>query len=263
MSKLFTFVSYNIRHQVNLYMDMVNFVQNNPYTIAAIQERPNIEEMERISLNMPSNVKHLYKKTENYLAIIYSKNLVLNEICLDNSIFDMKILEDRTLNVQIDFPQESVYFINVHGYSKIHNDYEDLNEKMFKFLNCLKKPPKHIVMGDFNMNPFEANLFDEATFMSFREKEFVETTQTEKPVYYNPCWKYLCEREHPKGTLFYEGSMLGWDMFDQVLISKDLVSSYKSFEIPKTLGKKEISPLNCKKEKTFTDHMPIKLTLEM
>jgi len=263
MPDTFTFVSYNIRKQVNLYMDMMDFVKNNPKTIVAIQERPNLSVMETVSNNLPSGVNHIYKESVNDLAVIYPSEMIMTENSFTDSILDLKILDERTMSVDINFPKETISFINIHGYSKLHDDYKDLNEKMLKYLNGVKKPSKHVIIGDFNMNPFEENLFNEATFMSFREKKYVENSESTKPVYYNPCWKYMCERRNPKGTIFYEDSMLQWSMFDQVLISKQFVNNFRSFEIPSKLGTKKISVSDCKNEKNFSDHMPIKLTMEI
>lgn len=263
MPDTFTFVSYNIRKQVNLYKEMIDLVKNNSKTIVAIQERPKLPVMADISKNLPNGVKHIYKESVNDLAIIYPSDMIITEKSFENTMFNLEEVEKRTLNVEIDFPKESISIINIHGYSKLERDHNDLNEKIFKTLNLIKKPSKHLVIGDFNMDPFEENLFNETTFMSFREKNYVENSDSKKPMYYNPSWKYMCEKDHPKGTIFYEASMVQWSMFDQVLISKDFVNNYISFEIPLMLGTKKISVSDCKSEEKFSDHMPIKLTMEI
>lgn len=242
---------------------MVELVNNNPKTIVAIQERPNASVMADLSKNLPNGVKHIYKGSVNDLAVIYPSNMIMTMKRFDNTMFDLEEAEKRTLSVEFDLPKETISIINIHGYSKLEKDHSDLNEKIFKTLNIIKKPSKHLVIGDFNMDPFEENLFNKTTFMAFREKEYVMSSEKQVPMYYNPSWKYMCEKDHPKGTIFFETSMVQWSMFDQVLISKDLVNNFISFEIPSMLGTKMISVSDCKSEKNFSDHMPIKLTMEI
>ena len=151
MSDTFTFVSYNIRKQVNLYKEMIDLVKNNSKTIVAIQERPKLPVMADISKNLPNGVKHIYKESVNDLAIIYPSDMIITEKSFENTMFNLEEVEKRTLNVEIDFPKESISIINIHGYSKLERDHNDLNEKIFKTLNLIKKPSKHLVIGDFNM----------------------------------------------------------------------------------------------------------------
>lgn len=263
---MLTIVSYNIRRQSSLYKKMVELVKNNSNVIVAIQERPSIQEMKKISQRMPKCVKHQYFTNRNELAVIHSSSLSVLLRNIERGSFDKRLFDERALVVSIPLKNGNFDIVNVHGYSKIHKDSVTLNNKLFEMIKDLQKSSKHIIIGDFNINPYEEHwMHNQGIFLSYRNISSVKNLNHNDVIYYNPCWKYMCERSFPEGTIFYDKCMLQWAMFDQVLIAKSLVdeNSFRNFEIPQKLGTFLILEKNCSKKKYCSDHLPIKLTLEV
>ena len=245
---------------------MVELVKNASNVIVAIQERPCIPEMEKISQRMPKCVRHQYFNNCNDLAVIYPSTLSVLPKKIERGPFDKRLLDERTLVVSIPLENENFDIINVHGYSKQHQDSATLNDKLFEMIKDLNKSSKHIIIGDFNINPYEEHwMHNQGIFLSYRNISSVKNLDHKEITYYNPCWKYMSERSFPEGTIFYDKCMLQWAMFDQVLIAKSLVdaNSFRNFEIPLKLGQFVISEKNCSKKRFCSDHLPIKLTLKV
>ena len=260
----FTFVSYNIRRQRNIYEAMINYVNLHQDTIVAIQERPTLEIMSDISKKMPAKVKHIYKTSKNDLAIIFPSkfNITLSKPPITN--MNMASLEERTLQVNLPLLNENIEIINLHGFSKRKRTHESSNMWLFEKIKELNKASKHIVIGDFNINPYEEKfMYDENYFLSYRDIEAVKEQKSNTTIYYNPCWKYMSEQPFPKGTYYYDSCTIQWSMLDQVLITKTFVDSFKEFEIPRRLGNNFFSQKNCRNEDKYSDHLPIKLTMEV
>jgi hypothetical protein len=102
-------------------------------------------------------------------------------------------------------------------------------------------------------------------FLTYRNINCVKNINRKDVGYYNPCWRYMCEKLFPEGTIFYDKCMLQWEMFDQVLVAKNLVDEdvFRNFEIPSKLGNMVVTEKKCVKKRYCSDHLPIKLTMEM
>jgi hypothetical protein len=128
-----------------------------------------------------------------------------------------------------------------------------------------------ILMGDFNMAPFESSLVRadvlHATMSRHIASRGVRTVQGQQFKFlYNPMWGLLGDNieGRPPGTYFYPSGVLSrfWNMFDQILLRPALLPYYhkESVRIITTID--DVSLL--KKEKidaSISDHLPILLDL--
>ncbi len=99
-------------------------------------------------------------------------------------------------------------------------------------------------MGDFNDDPFDESIqfYARAT----RERGDVERAQT-APRFYNLAWRYLEQQgqDHngnPKtlcGTLYYGGN---GNIFDQILVSKGLLSQNGPLTVNEATARIEVYP---------------------
>ena len=87
-----------------------------------------------------------------------------------------------------------------------------------------------IVVGDLNMNPFEAGVVQASGFHAMMTRATVKdgsrTVQgREWPFFYNPMWGFFGDRtEGPPGTYYYRHGghvSYDWNIFDQLLIRPD------------------------------------------
>jgi hypothetical protein len=136
-----------------------------------------------------------------------------------------------------------------------------------------------IVVGDFNMNPFDAGMVEPLGFHALGNRDHAnpdtERHYDKTPIFYNPCWALLGDY-HPAhtdrrtgGSFYYAGSTsrrLFWHLFDQVLVSQEMVDSF----VPSSLSLVEVPSLHQemmsgidRKKAQYADHFPLTFTLTL
>lgn len=127
-----------------------------------------------------------------------------------------------------------------------------------------------ILIGDFNMNPFEKGMLSSNGFHAFPRK--IESNKhkrtvlsDEKKMFYNPMWKYLIKEDDPIGSYYYTSGgayTLHWHVFDQILIRPQLIPFLNSAEI---IGSFENVTFlkNNKPNSDISDHLPVLMKLNM
>jgi hypothetical protein len=89
-----------------------------------------------------------------------------------------------------------------------------------------------LLVGDFNMNPFEAGMISAVGLNATMCREIALRQQRNiqgrsYPFFYNPMWNHFGDdREGISGTYYYERNEhvnFYWNMFDQVLVRPDLI----------------------------------------
>jgi hypothetical protein len=132
-----------------------------------------------------------------------------------------------------------------------------------------------VVVGDLNMNPFEAGIVGaggfHATMVRAQALRGQRTVSGQLyPFFYNPMWGCFGERDGtPAGTYFYDSSEhvnYYWNMFDQVLLRPSLVGrlSRKGIEIVTHAGAVSLLSANGRPDKSVgSDHLPILFGLDL
>lgn len=134
------------------------------------------------------------------------------------------------------------------------------------------------VVGDFNMNPFDAGMVQPAGFFALNNRSEVRPTREAQFVpelmFYNPCWALLSdidpldnEQTRVSGTHYYTGApskKLYWHLYDQVIVSKSLTDRLVANELhigtyPPLLAyvKSRSGLVN------YSDHLPLYFTLNL
>lgn len=134
----------------------------------------------------------------------------------------------------------------VHGVSKRDMDAESQIfgcAKLERNISLAEQQVKHcrtILVGDFNMNPFEPGLIAagglHAVMCRSIARERSRTVQDEDyQFFYNPMWSLWGDASPgPPGTYYYrraEYRLLFWNMFDQVLIRPDLLEYFHNEDL--------------------------------
>ncbi|CAN5500839.1 hypothetical protein BH09BAC4_BH09BAC4_18090 [soil metagenome] len=145
-------------------------------------------------------------------------------------------------------------------------------EQLLKVENRLQLD-RHIVLGDFNMNPFETGMIKANGFhgtmsseVASRGSRMVQTR--EYPYFYNPTWSLFGDlNKDVSGTYYYQHAEhvnYEWNVFDQVLIRPSMVNNFvkDSLEIIQTDSVTSlITKRNIPDQKTYSDHLPLFFTL--
>lgn len=130
-----------------------------------------------------------------------------------------------------------------------------------------------IVIGDFNMNPFEAGMvaadglhavMDRHTAM--REARIVQGKK--KKFFYNPMWSRLGDlSKGPPGTYHYPSSgqvCFFWNTFDQVLLRPSLLKYFSEEDLKVITRFKDtnlLTEIGKPDKRKFSDHLPILIKL--
>ncbi|MBS1917003.1 MAG: hypothetical protein JST87_12060 [Bacteroidetes bacterium] len=173
-----------------------------------------------------------------------------------------------------------INFVIVHLPSKLYYDEADQDA----FSNEVKKVIDEIenqtncfdtvVLGDFNMNPFQRGMIQTTGFHSTFDKKtakenFRIVQGKEYKYFYNPMWSFFGELGRGKvhGTFFYKSPKpicYFWNIFDQVLFRPTLLDSIfaeETLEIVTRIGDFELVKGNQIIDKKISDHLPIQFEL--
>lgn len=170
-----------------------------------------------------------------------------------------------------------ILLVAVHIPSKLHSDEREqaaISTRIADEIDKREQEQGHtrtIVMGDFNMNPFEAGLVSADGFHGVMDKRIaLKQSRTvlgqERKFFYNPMWSRLGDdSEGCAGTYYYNPSNMinyFWNTFDQVLLRPSLLADFTQNNL-KIIDKiDDISLItNGKISNQFSDHLPIMLKL--
>lgn len=237
--------------------------------------------------------------------IILNENRVTPEITLDRLRMDVSkdfhiphlSSNDRfhcfCLNRNLDFSQVhsgfriSVHRLNfiskpslllalVHGVDIMNYDTEERQSFAQSLATELKFVREHhrtnrlILMGDFNMNPFDRGMNLAAGLNAMMTKKCVEVGKRrylgeEYEFYYNPMWSFLGDMsDGPPGTIYDTSrrGYYGWSMLDQVILSHSLLDTFEEVQILTNAGQHSLIDKNGRPNSAFaSDHLPLMLTL--
>ena len=167
-----------------------------------------------------------------------------------------------------------VHLIDQKNYSKesrLH--FSSIMKQEIDRVEIEKNISKTIIIGDFNMNPFEAGLANQnglnaSSTRSIANKISRKILSKEYSYFYNPSWSLMGDLyNEPSGTHYYSKSgydSLFWNLFDQAIIRPDLIANFdnKSYQIITKFQKTSLLNSNGIPDKTnFSDHLPITLKL--
>jgi exonuclease III len=131
-----------------------------------------------------------------------------------------------------------------------------------------------VLVGDFNMNPFESGMVGAAALHSVMSRQISSrgsrTVQgQEYPFFYNPMWNHLGDaRSHTAGTYFWDNSKhvnYFWNAFDQVLLRPELAERFdpNGLKILTSVGDRSLVRPDGRPDNTnSSDHLPLVFELE-
>lgn len=136
------------------------------------------------------------------------------------------------------------------------------------------KSSRTILVGDLNLNPFEAASVAPQCLHGMMTADLAQTVRnmdarSEYPTFYNPMWGLFGDRTNgPPGTYFWRNPLEGtnhfWHMYDQVLIRPDLIDSFIGVEILAGDGTDSfVSSSGRPRPDYFSDHLPLFFQLDL
>lgn len=132
---------------------------------------------------------------------------------------------------------------------------------------------KTLVIGDLNMNPFEAGVVSAEGLHAIMDKKIAlkkyrKVQGENRQFFYNPMWGRMGDASlGPPGTYFYNNSgyiNYFWNTFDQVLIRPDLLDFFSddNLKVITSIREKNLISENGI-ETSVSDHLPILISLQI
>jgi exonuclease III len=176
---------------------------------------------------------------------------------------------------KINIGQHKVLLALVHGVDMRNYDAEARQSSLqtlmtdMEFVKEQQKTNKLILLGDFNMNPYDRGMNLAAGLNAMMTKSCVERglrkyMDRDYDFYYNPMWSLFGDNtDGPAGTVYDISNQgpYGWSMLDQVLINHSIVSLFQDVRILTEAGTQSLMDSKGRpNSSTASDHFPILVT---
>lgn len=174
--------------------------------------------------------------------------------------------------------RSSVLLATVHLPSKLHwaGDSQGIEcAEVARLIDAEERKAGHrrtILVGDFNMNPFEAGIVGGLQSVASRQVVSRETRTVqgrEYPFFYNPMWSHFGDaKSNTAGSYFYDaGEHVNyyWNVFDQVLLRSALADRFDPgcVTIVKEIGHLSLVDAQGRPDhRKGSDHLPIVFEVE-
>lgn len=137
----------------------------------------------------------------------------------------------KTLKINFAFVHFPICFLKEYDKIDLADDLRESIESCERKTKCNNS----IIVGDYNMNPFEkqmyaANGLNAIPYSNIANKFSREVRNKSRLFFYNPTWNMLGDVSQPSGSYYkYESSVdcLFWNLFDQVCIRPTLIDLFK------------------------------------
>ncbi len=207
---------------------------------------------------------------------------IVDKECSDSEYFAEYLNRyERMQFYKISYRKIEFLLVPIHFPSRLYasiGKQKDISVLFRKYIEIVESENhlKSIIVGDFNMNPFEPGMIHHEGFhaLPFQSiEDSIEFYDVPFRTFYNPTWgKYgdyeLIEnkvKKKPAGSYYDETSSdinYYWYVFDQVIMRKDLITqfSFENFKYLTSINTEndllndDFSP----NENEYSDHLPVK-----
>jgi hypothetical protein len=212
-----------------------------------------------------------------YFAPLHIKNKF---VCISNDIdlsLSELVSEPRFSMRRFIHDSHSSMLVTIHGVDPMNHDIDHRNGHaqllmaQLKSLSSKYKAQRLIIIGDFNVNPFDKCMTLPIAYNSVMTRECAKQgirgyQFEEYDFFYNPMWSLFGDlSEGPSGTYFYTGTsgMQGWNMLDQVMLHHSLADYLDTVRIVDSTVNLDLADARGHPNAIeYSDHFPILITLK-
>lgn len=199
----------------------------------------------------------------NRLTIIGSASVVNVSAETQTQYESIQYINDDLILCCIHLPSKIYTKGSDNRKSATHRIVEDIKgiEKKYNTKNT-------IVVGDFNINPYEEECMGFEYFHSIPLIDKGRTSrviaETKYEFFYNPMWNFFGDFQKPYGTYYSSGSVPFWNILDQVIIRPVLKQRFIENELRIVDRTTKTAIVNSRgyPNKKVSDHLPIVFEVE-
>ncbi|MGM4988384.1 endonuclease/exonuclease/phosphatase family protein [Tardiphaga sp. 841_E9_N1_2] len=230
------------------------------------------------SIDIPKLLRELNRNApQTYISPFNpsSKISILTRYPLDSLtlVSDDAGIAIRHLKPPIGIP---LLLVAVHLPSKLHRSDAEQTIHALRIASAIRAAEMQtgnansVVMGDFNMNPFEDGMVAADGLHAVMDQTLARSLDrvvdgTARSFFYNPMWSRLGdESEGPPGTYFKRGGQISlfWHTFDQILLRPSLLDYYSKSDLRVVTRIGDLDLLKGSQINTsISDHLPILISL--
>lgn len=178
--------------------------------------------------------------------------------------------QSRYALYEVSYCNTNYIIVGIHLQDRRSSDTAVRIETIGRLMNDIKnleqstKCKNTIIIGDFNANPYDAELLQMNAFHAVLFKDLIrksETRTVDGVAYrrlYNPILHFLSEDTKNYGSFYYSigsGTPI-WHCLDQVLVSRPLIDSIVSLRYVRMIGEISLIKATCP-NKDISDHLPL------
>lgn len=202
------------------------------------------------------------------------------------ALMQLEVAGECTLLASVHLPSRRMGAHDESSLSDVASYYKNFIIRGQQFGNFERRI---IIVGDFNMNPFDLGMLQHKSFHAINSRAFVRPTRDSSFVpewmFYNPCWALLSDIDPlqpaaPRlpGSLFFASApskRLYWHLYDQVLLSHALmhrldvaslrIAPYEPLRLEGERGGTTVKTAGepPKKERRYSLHLPLCFTIQL
>ncbi len=267
---------WNINNK-NLSDLLVEFVNEKQIDILVLAEANESAVLDFIIKQKKVNTKRPFSqisdKKVNVLSV-FTPNVFKRDDSIISPRWDSFLLDIPTMN--------KLNLICVHFHSKVNWSDDSLSLECANLAKDIEKIENAtgvfdtIIIGDFNMNPYESGLVAANGLHALPDLNYLSARPSGRKIdgidykyFYNPMWNFFGDKILPFGTHYYREPghvSREWNIYDQVLYRPSLGTKIdnKKIEIVYTInGQNLINAMNRPDKDNYSDHLPILIDLNL
>lgn len=265
------FLYWNVANN-NISLHIVDACVENNINILILAEHKNIDINYLLRKLKDKNLFYQVERVDkdSRILLLHNTKEQINVIKESRyySVFNIKDRDKKYLIFAVHLPsryKKERAHLNMYA-AQISREFEQIEKE--------RNTENSIVVGDFNMNPFDDGMVSAVSFNAIMcpkiaKKKSRKFEYEERKFYYNPMWHLMGNYMNlAKGTFYYssEQNSYYWYTYDQVMLRPSVIDKFDNDElkIVDSINEKSLlTKTGIPDKKRISDHLPIKFKFKL